>query len=406
MLLSLVAATRAPVAASPPVGEEPRALDSGQVITVGVAAAMSGPASFLGWPQPNAVQLAISQTNAAGGIDVGGVPYTLVLVAGDSGCNGPQGLVAANALLDAGAVAVVGHTCSAATNAAQPIYNAAGVPMVSPSSTDVTVTEQGYTTTFRLGPRDDAMAIRLATFYRRALGMQRAAIVEPASGSWFAPILTAAFSTTFTSLGGNVTSQRIVASSDDYTTTLAAIKLEDPDVIYYTDDDGAAAGSLSRVAHDLGMTGVAIAWDLHWAGEEAFAPYEAAAGPAAEGDYAGVQWRRNEDMPGYEAFNQAYQAAGFPEYGDEAHMWGALAYDAARIIFAAIDRADSIDPADIRDEIAETVNYHGVVGTYRRFDAKGDVVPQCIWLASYQNGAWGLVDLHAVNLPILLSTGP
>jgi hypothetical protein len=55
MLLSLVAATRAPVAASPPVGEEPRALDSGQVITVGVAAAMSGPASFLGWPQPNAV---------------------------------------------------------------------------------------------------------------------------------------------------------------------------------------------------------------------------------------------------------------------------------------------------------------------------------------------------------------
>ena len=376
----------APAGASPPPGPQSAWLDSGSVITVGVAADLSGPASYLGWLQANAVQLAISQTNAAGGIDVGGVPYVLALVAVDSGCNGPQGVAAANALLDAGAVAVVGHTCSGATNVAQSIYNAAGVPLVSPSSTDVTVTEQGYSTTFRVAPRDDAQAIRLAMLFRGALGASRAAIVEPASGSWYAPSLTAAFSTTFTSLGGTVTSRRVVASTEEYTATLAAIQLEDPDVIYYPDDDGAAAGSLSWVAHDLGMAGVPIAWDLHWAGEEAFAPYEAAAGPAAEGDYAGVQWRRTEDMPGYVTFNQAYQAAEFPEYGDEAHVWGALAYDAARIILAAIDRADSIDPADIRDEIAETANYRGVVGTYRGFDAKGDAVPQWIWLASYQNG--------------------
>jgi ABC-type branched-subunit amino acid transport system substrate-binding protein len=143
------------------------------------------------------------------------------------------------------------------------------------------------------------------------------------------------------------------------------------------------------------MEGVVIAWDIHWAGEEVFAPYEAAAGPAAEGDYAGVQWRRNEDMPGYVNFNQDYQAAGFPEYGDEALVWGALAYDAARIIFAAIDRAESIDPTAIRDEIAATANFRGVAGTYEGFDAKGDVIPQWSWLALYQDGEWALVGLHS-----------
>jgi branched-chain amino acid transport system substrate-binding protein len=358
----------------------------------------------MGWRQLNTVQLAISQTNAAGGIDVGGVPYALALVSADSGCNGPQGVATANALVDAGAVAVVGHTCSGASIPAQAIYNAAGVPMVCPSSTDIALTEQGYTTTFRLAPRDDAQAIGLATLFRRALGMNRAAIVEPASAGWWAPNLTAAFSTTFASLGGTVTSRRLVASTEDYTITLTAIQAEDPDVIYYTDDDGAAAGSLSRVAHHLGMTDVVIAWDLHWAGEEALADYEAAAGPAAEGDYAGVQWRRSEDMPGYVDFNQDYQAAGFLEYGDEALVWGALAYDAARIIFNAMDRAESIDPAAIRDEIAATANYGGVVGTYRRFDANGDTVPQWMWLALYQNGEWALVDLHSVYLPLVLNS--
>jgi branched-chain amino acid transport system substrate-binding protein len=357
----------------------------------------------MGWRQLNAVQLAISQTNAAGGIDVAGVLHPLALVMADSGCSGPQGVAAANALVDAGAVAVVGHTCSAASIPAQAIYNAAGVPMVCPSSTDSALTEQGYTTTFRVAPRDDAQAIGLATLFRRALGMNRAAIVEPASAGWWAPNLTAAFSTTFASLGGTVTSRRLVASTEDFTITLTAIQTEDPDVIYYPDDDGAAAGSLSRVAHDLGMESVAIAWDLHWAGEEVFASYEAAAGLAAEGDYAGVQWRRNEDMPGYEAFNQDYQAAGFPEYGDEALVWGALAYDAARIIFAAIDRAESIDLAAIRDEIAATANFRGVVGTYARFDAKGDVIPQWSWLALYRNGEWALVDLHTVYLPLVLN---
>src|SRR6266536_3503576 len=64
---------------------------AGPVITIGVAA----PTDFflsqtLGWPAVNAVQLAISQSNAGGGIHMSGITYTLVLTIANDGCNATQ----------------------------------------------------------------------------------------------------------------------------------------------------------------------------------------------------------------------------------------------------------------------------------------------------------------------------
>lgn len=402
-LLLWASGSNTPAIASPPAVVEATAINNNSVITVGVAAALSGPLPDLGWRQANAVQLAISQINAAGGIDIGGTTYALTLVPADSACDGTQAVAAANTLLDAGVVAVVGHTCSMASFSAQPIYNAAGVPMVSPSSSGIALTEQGYNTTFRVFPKDDAQAVLLATHFRQSLEMDRAAIVELSGAPWAAS-LTVAFSNTFTSLGGTVTSRRMVTTTDDYTATLTAIQPETPDVIYYANDDGNAAGLLSRVAHNLGMSDLVIGWDLHWSDEAALGDYAAAAGPAAEGDHAGIFARRAQDMPGYDGFNEDYQAAGFPNYGDAALEWGAFAYDAASIIIAAIDRADSADPSAIRDEIAATADYNGVVGAYEGFDAQGDVIPQWSWLTLYRNGEWVMAYPYRVFLPLVLSS--
>ena len=137
------------------------------VITIGIAADLSGGTSVLGWQEVNSAQLAISQTNAAGGIDIGGITYTLALVTADSPCgDDSQAIIAAEALLNAGAKAVVGHTCSGTSLAAQPVYNAAGVVMISASSTDPMVTQQGYNTTFRTVTQDGTSPALLAAFYR------------------------------------------------------------------------------------------------------------------------------------------------------------------------------------------------------------------------------------------------
>jgi branched-chain amino acid transport system substrate-binding protein len=397
-LLLWVGADNTLAMVSPPAAEEATLLNNSSVITIGVAAVLSPPADWLGWPQANAVQLAISQTNAAGGVDIGGVAYTLTLVTADSACDPAQAATAANTLLNAGAVAVVGHSCSVPAMAAQPIYDAAGVPMVSPSASAIPLTEQGYTTTFRVSSRDDAEAVLMATYFRQSLEMDAVALVERSGTD---SNLADAFLNTFTGLGGTITSRRAVASTDDYTATLTAIQAENPDAVFYVDQDADDAGLLSSIAQDQGLS--VVGWDTRSGADAALENYATAAGPAAEGDYAGLIGRRIQDMPGYDALNADYQAAGFPNYGDEAGVWGAFAYDAAKIIIAAIDRADSAGPAAIRDEIAATANYDGVVGTYEGFDAKGDVIPQWAWLELYQNGEWVMVYPYKVFLPLVLN---
>lgn len=371
---------------------------AGNTITLGVSSDLSGFADFLGWRQVNAVQLAVDQINAAGGLDIGDTSYTLTLVSADSGCDPIQAITATNTLLDAGVVAVVGPTCSGASLAAQPLFSAAGVPLISPSNTNPLVTEQGYTTTFRVITRDDSPPVMLAEYLRGRLGFDAVALVD--LGGYHA-MANDVFSDTFSSLGGTITSRFTISSTADFTATLTSILAENPDAIHFPSEDGGAAGLLSHIAHSLGMTGTVVAWSTFSVERSILDDYTATAGTAAKGDIAAMYYRSPDDMPGYDDFNADYVAAGFANYGDEAQSWGAFAYDAAQIILAAIDRAGSLDPADIRDEIAATNDFRGVVGTYEGFDDKGDVIPQWTWIERYQEGEWARLP-HEIFLPVIM----
>lgn len=372
---------------------------SSYMLKIGVAAPLTGGVASLGWQIANAVQLAISQTNAAGGIAIGQITYTLGLVTADDACNATQAITAANTLLNARVVAVVGHACSSASLAAQPIYSAAGVPMVSPSSTNPQLTQQGYTTTFRTISHDGTPPTLLATYFRNPLGLARSAVVE--MQGWY-QWATDFYSGTFTALGGVVTSRRVVTSVGNFTATLTAIQAENPQAIFYADVDPTRGGQFSRTAHDLGMTNVIIGWDPFDNNESLLTTYAGAAGAAAEGDYAAMSFRRTQDMPGWPAFLAAYQAAGFTNQPSDPGVLGAYAYDAAKIIMAAVGRAYNLDPATIRNQIAATSNYSGVVGAYQGFDARGDVIPQWAWLERYRNGQWAIVQPHQIFLPVVM----
>lgn len=372
------------------------------VITIGVAALLSGPADTLGWPQVNAVQLAISQTNAAGGIEFDGTTYTLTLAVEDSGCNATQATTAAHALLDAGAIAVVGHTCSGATMAAQSVYNAAGVPLVSAVSSNPQVTKQGYTTTFRVIAKDQAQVRKLADYFRSPLGLDRVALV-----TWAASTAASnAFSETFTSKGGAVVpGEAELTDTADFTATIAALLTESPGAVFYADmdlagDDAAArAGLLSSIAHNAGLT--TFGWD---AVDRTEVPvvYTQTARSAAAGDYVARYGRDLDDMPGYAGLNAAYKAANFANEGDEAGMIGAFSYDAAQVILNALRSVDARTPAALRDAIATMRNYQGVVGTYEGFDAYGDVIPQWAQLSRYVDGSWVSAQRYRAFVPIVL----
>lgn len=362
------------------------------IVTIGVQAALTLGNDFIGIRQANAVQLAVDEINAAGGIDIGGTLYTVDLVLADSQCRPDQADDAANALLSAGVVAVVGDTCSSSHFVAQEIFDAAGVSMVSPSATSPQVTDRGYDTTFRVITRDDTWPMRAADSFYNTYAMQSAAIImmQDFWGNWTSTVFTDTFEVI---LGGTITSVNTITSTDAFTDTLTKIQGEGAHVIYFPYDDGATAGLLAQTAYNLGIVDTPIAWNSLSEARSLFLPgYDAVADSAAEMNYAIFYYREPAEMPGYADFNTAYVAASFPEYGDEAQMWGAFAYDATKIILAAIDRADSTDPAEIRDEIANASIYDGVVGTYEGFDAKGDVLPQWGDMLRSLNGDW--LSLH------------
>lgn len=372
---------------------------SDSVVKIGVAAWLSGPGE-LGWSQENSVKLAVDQVNASGGLDIGGTTFSVALVSVDGDCNQTNGANSAATLVASGVVAVVGHSCSSSALGAQPVYFAANVPLllVSASRTDLTL--MGYDTTFRIAPHDASTASILAEYLYNWLGVSSAAIVEPTW--WLAP--GDSFEDTFSALGGNITSTRQVNDASDFSTSLAAIQPENPEAIvnFYTEaDSGVSGGQLSDAAYDLGMTDVIIAWNSETNDVAVLSEYATAAGAAAEGDVAIMKFVSLQDMPGWGNFLADYQAAGFANEPNDPYLYGPFAYDAAMIIMQAIDRADSTNPADIRDEIALMQDHDGVVGKYLGFDANGDVLPQWSWIVRFRQGQWLRQFPGQVFLPVL-----
>ena len=368
-------------------------------ITIGVQAALSGGQQYIGWRQVNAVQLAMDEINAAGGVDIGGAPYTVNLVYEDSECRPEQADDAANALLGAGVVAVIGDTCNSSSFVAQEIFDAAGISMVSASSTSPQLTDQGYDTTFLVITRDDTWPIRAAEALYSTYAIHSVAIIAMEDNVDI-PAINAFVDAYEITFGGTITSTNIIASADDINAALVKIQGEGAYGIYFPWNDATLAGQIALEASDLGMVDVPIFWDSMSEVKAMLNDYDTAAGAAAEMNYALFYYRDPSEMPGYAEFNADYVASAFPNYGDEAQTWGAFAYDAARIILEAIDRADSTDPADIRDSIAAAPGYEGVVGSYEGFDGKGDVLPQWGDMMRSLNGEWLSLHPDPATLPV------
>lgn len=364
------------------------------VITIGVAADLSQIIPDMGWRQVNSVVLLASQINAQGGIEIGGVAHDIVVAIADSECtNATASQAAANALVSQGAVAVVGHTCSNSSLAAQPIYAAANIAMVSASSTGPFMTESGFSNFLRVITRDDSPPARLGIYLYKHMGYHKVAVVEMSYGNTG---LSDPFINSFTGLGGVISTRYTLSDPSEYAATVTSIAGEGVDAILYNGPNGAVAGEFSLAADNGGLTTIPVAWISGEFDLDLLDDYLSAAGVAAENDLAMLHYRDQDNMPLYTAYNTDYLAQSFPNYGDEGQEWGAFAYDAAHMIINAIQTADSTNPADILTAMHNAGSHSGVVGEYYGFDAKGDVLPQWMWFGGVRNSRW--TELLSVGL--------
>ncbi|WLE58179.1 branched-chain amino acid ABC transporter substrate-binding protein [Burkholderia plantarii] len=360
-------------------GSAAQADEAGEMVRIGEAAPVTGPASYLGKDTENGARLAIEEINRAG-LVIGGRKITLVFDAQDDAGDPRQATQIAQKLVDDKVVAVVGHMQSGTTIPASRIYHDAGLVQVSPSATNPAYTRQGFATTYRVVATDAQQGPTLADYAAKTLHVKSVAIVDDSTA--YGQGLAVEFEKRARADGVRVLSHD--ASNDkavDFRAILTRIKGEQPDVIMYGGLDG-TGGPFARQARQLGMTAKVLAGDGLCADDLA-----KLAGEAADDVICSIAGAPLLKMAGGPAFVERYKA----RFGYAPVLNSPFAYDAVGIIVDAMKRAQSTEPAKILAAMPAT-HYQGVLGD-TQFDANGDLKHGVISLYRYVGGKQTLLGV-------------
>ncbi len=325
----------------------------GNVVRIGVIAPIDDGLTEFGSGIVNSVQLRVDQANAADAIP----GWTLEVVAVDDSSDPDVGAANISQLIDdPTVVGVVGPYNSGVAEAILPAMDAAGLALISPSNTLASLTlgddpaapVRPYDNYFRLVASDADQAPFLATSAYGQADARTVAVVSETKA--VSSNLASDFATSFTGLGGTITTQTVVPDgNEDFSAFLAEALTTQPDLIFFGGEYDVAA-SLRTQATAAGFTGAIMGGD-----GIKDASYIEATGDDGIGTWASSVGAPLAELDTASAYVAAYDAAGFDEPPTD---YGPFAYDAAGLIIEALIPAladqDSL-PADIRATVIAAV---------------------------------------------------
>jgi branched-chain amino acid transport system substrate-binding protein len=345
-----------------------------EVIKLGVAAPLTGTQAHLGKDIENGVRLALDEYNAKG-VTLGGKKVKFELQAEDDQADPKTATTVAQRLADSGVKGVVGHLNSGASIPASRIYNEAGLPQVSPASTNPKLTQQGFKATFRTIANDVQQGLAIGKYAATKLG-KRVALIDDrtAYGQGLADEVEKAVKAN----GGSLTGREFTSDkATDFLAILTRIKAQNPDVIVYSGMD-TQAGPMLKQIKQLGINAKFITGDGGCTGEIIKLAGDAI-GPNAYCTQPGLPL---DKMPGGKDFNARFKK----RFNADVQIYAPYAYDAASAIVEAMKAANSFDPAKYAAHIGK-VNFPGVIGTVA-FDAKGDIKDGAVTVYQFKAGKW------------------
>jgi branched-chain amino acid transport system substrate-binding protein len=344
-----------------------------EVIKIGHVAPLTGGIAHLGKDNENGARLAVDEINAASGLEVGGKKYKLELLAEDDKADPKEGTLAAQKLVDAGVVAVVGHLNSGTSIPASKIYADANVVQVSPSATNPKLTEQGFKTTFRVVANDNQQGAVLANYAATEMKAKTIAIIDDrtAYGQGLADVVEKVAK----EKGLKVVAREFATDkTTDFNAILTKIRAAKPDVVMYGGMD-ATAGPLAKQMKQLGIKSKLLAGDGVCSPE-----FIKLAGDAADILTCSMAGEAVEKLAKGEEFKAKYKA----KFGTDVQIYSPYSYDAVYVIAEAIKRAGKVDKAAIVAAMPAT-NYTGVTGQIQ-FDEKGDIKNGAISMFRVKDG--------------------
>jgi branched-chain amino acid transport system substrate-binding protein len=225
-------------------------------IKIGVAGPMTGANASFGEQYMKGAQAAADAINKTGGVN----GEQIVLVAGDDACEPKQAVAIANRLADQDKVAgVVGHFCSSSTVPASEVYADAGVLMITPGSTNPTVTERGLPAVFRMCGRDDQQGIVAGDYIVDVLKGKKVAVIN--DKDTYGKGLADATSAQLTKRGVKpILEEGLTRGEKDFSALVTKIRSVNADVVYFGGLHP-EAGPLVRQMREQGLKDVTFMSD-------------------------------------------------------------------------------------------------------------------------------------------------
>lgn len=332
-------------------------------ILIGHFASLTGSEATFGVSTDHGVILAMEERNAAGGVKGRKIELKTL---DDASKSSEAGNVVQRLISEDKVVALLGEVASGSSLAGGKVAQQFGVPMVSPSSTNKKVTE-GRDMVSRVCFLDEFQGYVVAKFAKDNLKLDKVAVLFDQAAP-YSKGLAETFKSEFEGLKGTVvTSQAYTAGDADVSAQLQSIKTSGAQAVflpgYYTD-----AGNIVNQARKLGITVPFLGgdgWDS--------AKLAEIGGTAIEGSYYSNHYSFDETRPEVQEFVTKFQK----RWGETPDGLAALGYDAARVLFAAMDRSPSLGGKDLAAAIAATKDFPGVTGKIT-LDANRDAQKQAV----------------------------
>jgi branched-chain amino acid transport system substrate-binding protein len=331
-------------------------------IKLGAIQPISGQVSAYGTQTRDAIMLAVEEINAKGGVL--GKKIEMIVeddeASPDKAKNAAMKLIARDRV-----VGIVGALTSKCSLAITKYLQAKKVIMITPSSTNDTVTDAGDYV-FRACYNDSFQGEVVAQFSFENLKTKRAAILYDVTND-YSKGLTTNFTKKFKALGGQVVASESYSTGDkDFNAQLTKIKAVKPDVLFIPD----YYSTVSLIAKQVRNQGLTIPM----VGADGWDEITNNAGDEVLDCYYSNHYSPDANDPDVKAFVKKYEA----KYKITPNALAALGYDATYILADAIKLAKSTDPQKIKVAMMKT-NKKFVTGKIK-FNKKRNPVKSAVML--------------------------
>jgi branched-chain amino acid transport system substrate-binding protein len=345
---------------------------SSQTYKIAFQGPLSGDNQQLGINEVQGVQLAVDQANSSNNLG-----FKLDLVkADDQGSPEQAPTAAAQILQDNAVLGVIGPSFSGATKAVGATYGQAGLAFISPSATNPTLSQQGFTTFHRIVPSDNVEGTQAADLFARK-GYKKVVVIDDLSD--YGKGVADAIQTEAQKKGVQVQRLSVDAKTTDYGATAATVASSGSQAVFYGGYD-AQAGQVAKALTAAGYQGARYGGN----GDKS-SVFTQGAGAAGDGWYFTCGCSDATIAPAAKSFTAAYKA----KFNQDPSTYSPEAFDAGNALIQAIQTAAK-SGAPTRQSVEQAVNnldYKGIT-TEIKFDKTGEVdqSAQVVNLFQQKNG--------------------